>query len=136
MFVVRFRVGLKISWRVCGRTSTRCRGYVRPASVMSCTAFTPLNHPPFFPTQGSHAGARSSDSDELILILKVASARRERPLRAARDKTSVHECISNSRYLIIDGTTRLTWLANGGMPGCVRNNLHTIVFFNRGAVYF
>src|ERR1700722_4805822 len=93
MLGVRFRFGLKISWRVCGRTSTRCRDYVRPARVMSCTAFTPLNHAPFFPTQGPNAGARSSDSDELLLILKRASARREAPLRAARDKTSVHEYI-------------------------------------------
>ena len=71
------------------------------------------------------------DSDELIVLLKRVSARRERPLRAARDDTSVHAFISISRYLIIDRITRLTWLASGGMPGCARNNLHMVVFFNR-----
>jgi hypothetical protein len=104
--------------------------------VMSCIAFTLLNHATLFPSQGPNAGARSSDPDEFILILKRAPARRERPLGAARDKTFVHECISSSRYLIIDGTTRLTWLANGGMPGCARNNLHRVVFFNRAQAYF
>ena len=118
------------------RTSTRCCGHARPTSVTSRTAFTLLNHAPFFPTQGPNASARSSDSDEFILILKRASARRERPPRAARDKASVHECISNSRYLIIDGTFRLTWLANGGMRGCARNSLHRVVFFNRAQAYF
>jgi hypothetical protein len=98
---------------------------------MSCTAFTPLNHAPFFPTQGPNAGARSSDSDEFLLILKRASARRETPLRAARDKTSVHEYISNSRYLII-GMNYSTHVACKWRHAWLRaHNLHTDAFYNR-----
>jgi hypothetical protein len=95
-------------------------------------------HAAFFPTQGPNAGARSIGSDEFIVILKGVSAGRERPLRATRADTSVHECVSNSRSLIIDRTIRLTWLANGDMPGCARNAIHTTVFFNRHSpqVYF
>jgi hypothetical protein len=98
---------------------------------MRCIAFTPLNHAPFFPTQGPNADARSSDSDELFLILKRASARRERPLRAACDKTSVHKYISNSRYLII-GMNYSTDVAckwrHAWLPA---HNLHTVALFNR-----
>jgi hypothetical protein len=96
-------------------------------SVMSCTAFTLLNHTPFFSTQGPNAGARSSDSDEFFLIMKRASTRRERPLRAARDKTSVPECISNSRYLITDTHVACKWRH----AQLRAHNLHTLVFFNR-----
>jgi hypothetical protein len=98
---------------------------------MSCTAFTPLNNAPVFPTQGPDAGARFSDSDEFILILKRASARRERPLRAARDKTSVHECIFE--FSLSDHRQNYSThkAANGGIAWLRAHNLHAVVFFNR-----
>jgi hypothetical protein len=48
--------------------------YAQPTSVPGCTAFTLPEHAAFFLTQSPNAGARSIDSDELIVILKRASA--------------------------------------------------------------